>query len=267
MEKAYRFVCAHRRGISSLGGLLIGCVLAALGLFFDAPFLPLVLLAFVLVTILSVGIGQCSSRLLVSASKMLLDRCDPYPYQEELRTQLSYGYGLQLDTLLRVDFAMTLHHTGAHETAMNVMKNIPIDKKKAAQPVIQAIYYNNLAAFLTHAGDYAGAEPAWERFRELADGKARAPMTRHYAATRILAEAHHLYRIGEVRTALEKARTATEKTAMDRVTHAWFRAKCAIALEDQDTARRELNYVIAHGNKLAMVQDAWAMLKKLDLED
>lgn len=263
MDKVFRFACAHRKGVSRVAGAVIGLGISIPVLVFDWPFPVMLFLAFALILVYSVAMGQCSTRLLKPAADVLLERCDPYPYQEELRTHLGYWNGLQLDILLRVDFAMTLHHTGATETALNVMKNIPMNNK-GANPVIQAIYYNNLAAFLTHTGDCAGAEAAWEQFRKLAWGKAKKAMEKHYAATLVLAEAQHLYRIGEVPAALDKAAAAPEKTAMDRVCHAWFRAQCYSMLDNHDEARRELNYVIANGNKLSLVNDAWEMMKKLD---
>lgn len=264
MDQFYRFVAAHRRGVTAVVMVLLCALVFVLELYFDPSLGVLYLLTFLFGFPLIFGVTLCSVKLQNRALKVMVDSCDPYPYLEEMQTRLSYRNSPLQDILLRIDLAMALYNTGSTQVALNVMRNIPIDSKKAANPVIQAIYYNNLAALLAQTGDYAGAEEAWSKFAVLVKGKAKKAFDRHYPFIVILSEADHLYRTGEYAAALEKARLSTPKTAMERVEAAHFRAKCAIALEDHDTARRELNYVIANGNKLAVVSDAWEMLKKLD---
>lgn len=267
MDSFCRWVASHHKPVRTVLSVLLGLGIATLILRFDFPYLLAFLLIYPCSVLLVTALVSCGGRFQNRALRIMMDQCDPYPFLHELQTQLSYGYAPGYEMMLRLNLATALYNTGSAQVALNVMKLIPIEKKGRTNRLMKAMYYNNLTTFSSQMGDTAGAEDAYEKFLELANGKAKKALEKHYPQLMPLAEADHLYRIGEVRTALAKARTATEKTVMDRVTHAWFRAKCAIALEDYDTARRELNYVIAHGNKLAMVQDSWAMLKKLDLED
>lgn len=267
MEKFYRFMTAHRRQVVFVLELLVIAVMVVIIHRFDPPFLATILLTVLFVVPMIVGVAMCSVKLQDRATKIMVDRCDPYPFLQEMQIQLSYRNLPLQDTMLRINLAMALYNTGSTRVALNVMRNIPIDKKGSSNPALQGIYYNNLAAFLNHTGDHDGAEEAWAKFSELANGRMKKVFDKHYPIMVIMADADHLYRTGEYSAALEKARMAAPKTAMDRVECAYFRAKCAVAMGDTDTARRELNDVIAHGNKLALVDTARELLRSLDCED
>ncbi len=267
MDSFCRWVASHHKPVRTVLSVLLGLGIATLILRFDFPYLLAFLLIIPCSVLLVTALVSCGGRFLNRALRIMMDQCDPYPFLHELQTQLSYGYAPGYELTLRLNLATALYNTGSAQVALNVMKLIPIEKTGRATSLIKAMYYNNLTTFSSQMGDNAGAEDAYEKFLELANGMAKKALEKHYPQLMPLAEAGHLYRMGEYAAALEKCRSVPLNTAYDRVSNACFRARCAIALEDQDTARRELNYVIAHGNKLAMVQDAWAMLKKLDLED
>lgn len=264
MDSVCRWIASHYKSVRTILSMLLGGGLGMLILCFDLPIWLVFLLIYPCSVLLLTALTACGGRFQNRALKIMTEQCDPYPYLQELQTQLSYGYPSGIEIILRLNLATALHNTGSTQVGVNVMKLIPIEKKGRARSVTKAMYYNNLATFLSKTGDAAGAEEAYRKFRELSDGKAKKVLEKHYPHLTPLAEAGYLYTIGEYAAALEKCRGIPLKSAYDRVSIASFRAKCCIALDDPDSARRELNYVIANGNRLALVNDAWEMLKKLD---
>ena len=264
MDSVCRWIARHHKLTRTILSLLLGLCIAMVHLCLDVPFLLAILLIYPCSILLVTALTACGGRFQNRALKIMTEQCDPYPYLQELQTQLSYDYPPGIEIIVRLNLATALHNTGSTQVGVNVMKLIPIEEKGRARSVTKAMYYNNLATFLSHSGDAAGAEEAYRKFLELADGKAKKVLQKRYPHLRTLAEAGHLYATGEYAAALEKCRGIPPKSAYDRVSIASFRAKCCIALDDPDSARRELNYVIANGNRLALVNDAWEMLKKLD---
>ena len=263
MDSFCRWVASHHKFARTALGALLGALIAMLILVFDLPYV----LAFVLILVCSylvlVVLYACGGRFQKRAAAQMTGQCDPYPFLHELQTQLSYGYTPGYDASLRLNLATALHNTGATAVALDVMKRIPIEKKGMARALTKALYYNNLAAFLGETGDASGAEAAYRKFRELADGKAKKVLMKYYPHLSPMAEAGQLFRQEQYAAALEKCRGVPWTTLYDQVEKALFRARCSIGLGDHDSAREALRFVIENGNKLAAVDKARELLDSL----
>ena len=263
MDTVLRWMVRHQRAFRVLLALIYGLVLGALRIQMDVP----LALMIVLIIFGSVVLVLASSHPLIyfhkRALKIMTDECDPRPFLAEMQTMVSYGLSQPLDTVMRMDLATALHNSGSAQAALDVMAHISVEGNKKLNPIYKALYYNNLAFFRMEADDFAGAEEAYRRFRELARGGILKALTKSSDETVAMTEAEHLYRLGDYAAALENARQIRHKTASGKVDGALFRARCALALGDQTMARTELNYVIEHGNYLAAVDKARELLKDL----
>ena len=263
MDFFFRWLASHNKALRTTLAVLLGAGLGILRIRTDMPLILLIaLLLWGAILVSYVGIYPLI-RFQKRAMTIFTDQCDPYPFLQEMQTQVSYKLPEALNTVLRIDLAMALYKTGSVQTALNVMANIPIEGKKRVNPIHKAIYYNNLAFFRMESGDYSGAEEAYRCFLELVNSKSGKGMRKRLADTIAMGEVEHLYRMGDYAAAFEKVQRIHPPKLASQVETALIRSKCAIALEDQTSAREALNFVIEKGNKLISVAKARELLKEL----
>ena len=262
MDPFFRWMARNQKVMRICLAWILGTCLGILRLKTQMSWILLIPLLLWGVILLSTFVNYCYLRFQKRTMQIFYEQCDPYPFLDEIRTQFSYKLPPLHDTSLRINLAMALHNTGETQTAIDVMKNIQVDNKKAINSFSKVIYYNNLSVFYMETGDFAASEEAYRQFLELFTKLHRKAFEKQCNDMIVSAEAEHLYRVGQYAEALEMVKSAQLTTAHARVDGALFRAKCCIALGDQNTARQELNYVIDNGNKLAAVDKAWKMLKE-----
>ena len=83
-------------------------------------------------------------------------------------------------------------------------------------------------------------------------------------ATAQLSQAEVLYREGEHIQALRQAAGIKCTTKRQLLDTALLAAKCHISLEEPEMAREKLNYIVEHGNKLHIVEEAKVLLETLN---
>jgi tetratricopeptide (TPR) repeat protein len=263
MDSFFRWLASHNKALRTALALLLGGGLGILRIRTDMPLILLIALILWGAILFSCVAVYPLIRFQKRAMTVFTDQCDPYPFLQEMQTQVSYKLPEALHTVLRTDLAMALYNTGSLQTALNVMANIPIEGKKRVNPLHRAVYYNNLAFFRMETGDYSGSEEAYRRFLELVNAKSAKAMRKRLADTIAMGEVEHLYRIGDYATAFEKVQRIHPPKLASQVETALIRAKCAIALGNLDHARDSLNFVAQKGNKLFAVTKARELLKEL----
>ena len=263
MDSISRWIAKHQQIVYFTTCGVLGVLLAMMKTRFGLPFFPTILPVIAIVYIVALSIVSCGVRFQEHARKIMVEQCDPYPFLKEVQTQLSYSNFPFYEILLRINLANALYNTGATQAALDVMNRIPVEKKRSLKPHVKAMYYNNLASYLQDLGNISAAEDAYRKYAELADGKARKALMKHYPNLPPMAEAGHLYRMGEYAAAMEKCRAVVPATAYIRVSLAMLNARCAADLGDTEAARRELQFVLDNGNRLAVVDRAKALLETL----
>lgn len=264
MDSFCRWVAKHQKTVYYGLALLLGVLIAVLMLYFDLPALLGFALGITGVHAIAFSVAFCCGRFQEQTRKIMTEQCDPYPFLNELRTQLSYDNLPFHNAALRINFAAALHNTGSTQAALDVMRQIPLAQKKSASPALKAIYCNNLATYLQVLEDSPAAEDAYRQFRALAAEKKADKYLKKYSPSLVpMAEVEQLYRQGEYTAALERSRAIPVNSAYDRVHNTFLQARCSIALGDPDTARQALRFVIDHGNRLAVVDRAKALLDTL----
>lgn len=262
MEKLVRWIAKNRTLTMTAMVVVLGTLLGYLTVYLELSKPSFILLAVVWATAMVIIVNNCGSGLQNKALKVLNEQCDPYPFLEETREQLTYRNPPQTELVLKINHAMALRQTGEYQRSWEILHNIHIDKSAAISPMMKAVYYNNLTDILTHLGRYDEAEIWYRKTVQIINDLPKRSGARLYGV-RDAAIAEHFYRIGEYQAALERHSAAEVKHALSTVEAAMFRAKCAIALDDRETARKELDYVIEHGNRLYYVTEAREMLEKL----
>lgn len=258
MEKIIRFIAKNRYIMSMLCGIIVGCTVGALGALNDLPLGVSISIGLVFVIPVTFLITGCGPILQNRALKIMNENCDPYPFLEETRIQLSYPGNRASEILVKMNHAMALRCVGEYEQSWLILNAIHIDKYHYS-PVAKAVYYNNLTDILTLLGRNEEAE-VWYRKTVQVINDLPPKARKKLETARDLAIAEHFYRIGEYETALERRDAVTPANALARVENAIFRARCFLALEDRESARRELEYVIANGNRLHFVTEARSIL-------
>ena len=242
--------------------ILLGIVLGYLFVFIELSRPVELVLIFVWATAMVILVNNCGASLQNKALKILNEQCDPYPFLEETLVQLSYRNSPQMELALKINHALALRQCGEYQRSWEILHTIHIDKSAAFSPMMKAVYYNNLTDILTCMGRYDEAEIWYRKTVQIINDLPKRAGAQLYHA-RDLAIAEHFYRIGEYQPALERHSALEVKNALSAVEAAMFRARCAVALNDREMARKELEYVIAHGNRLYFVTEAREMLEKL----
>lgn len=208
-------------------------------------------------------ISMASGKLLQEPMEILDQQCDPYPYLEEIRRQMAIRQTGVQEQAAQINYALTLRMTGDNQKAAELLEQINIDRYPGATPYFKFIYYNNLSDAL-FAVERTLEARIWHRkakqiYEDLPEGK----MKQQYAHTIQLSEAESLYWEKDYDKALRKVAWISCRSQRTLLDAALLAAKCHIALEEPEKAREKLQYVVEHGNKLHIVQEAHGLLEAL----
>ena len=205
----------------------------------------------------------CKTRLLLLASKEMVERCNPQPLREEIERQLRKNRNEMREQLLLIDLSAALINQGDHAAAHEILKKINIDRFSGILPFQKFVYYNNLADACTNL-EYFDLADAWTQKalqnHENIKNKKQLKVT-HFSVQALKCEA--LYRKREYTMALQACSVLTFENLLQRVDTAFFTAKCLLALDRYEEAREALGFVIANGNKCGTVQKAQKLLERL----
>ncbi len=264
MKSVYRWMFEH----TGLCRLLL--ILGLLTFSFYAASIEYV--SFLTVYLIDLAIWFLARRFIESASGKLLrepheqldNHCDPYPLLEETQRQLASRFDGPQRQLVEMDYAVTLLETGQYHKAAEILENMNIDKFPVVSPYMKFGYYLNLLAVADFLGHREEAR-IWHRkcrqiFADLPHGKIKQTLTPSYE----IMEAEALYRDGNPKDALKKVAWIKLPNPRIVLDGAMLAAKCHISLEEPEKAREKLQYIIDHGNKLHMVQEAREILETLN---
>ena len=158
MKTFYRWIAGHPRISRAIMALVItGFCFVALNPNL-IPFLPRFLIIFLLLSSGFTFLNTIPEQLLREPLHILEQQCDPYPLLEELEKQLPLCREDLQGAVTRLNYAMALGHAGQHETALDVLRNVDLDRFPNASPFIRFFYYNSLADLHTRLNNYALAD-------------------------------------------------------------------------------------------------------------
>lgn len=263
MKSFYRWISEH--GILCRLVILLG--LTAFTIW--SATLPYV--SFLAVYLVDIFIWVVATRLIATAPGKLLQepldimnqQCDPYPFLEETKQQLSRHFQGPQQQLNEINYATALRMIGDNYKAAEILESLNIDRFPGTTPYIKFVYYNSLTDVL-FALDRTAEGVIWLRkalmiYRDLPENKIK----QQYAHTCELLEAEGMYHQKEYTQALQKAAWIKCESTRTLLDAALLAAKCHIALDEPEKAREKLQYVLDHGNWLHIAEEARLLLETL----
>lgn len=260
MRNYQRFVSRHR-WVMPVAACLMGVVYALFMAGLDAS--PWWGLLFLLIAFICLCQSLSASTVLqLPAIKALNDACDPYPLLDETTIQLTYVKNAGERATLTVNQAAALIELGQADKALTLLSAITLADLPPLPPAWLAYNVNTATAALD-TGDVARAQFLYEQSCSLPERVKEAKQRAAMADNLRLLSAELLLARGDAAAALPVVNAVTDAGLRTQVSKAWLYARIALTMDDRDTARQNLAYVLAHGNRLYVVQQARALMETL----
>lgn len=244
------------------GGIL--CTLYTLFLYLlDAPTWLIITVNICILISALLHPATCNNKLIIITNQDLVEDCDPYPLMEEIDRQLAANKSKQYEQLLLINKYVSWLYAGEYQKVFDTLNAINIDQFAGTPPHQKLSYYNNLNDICTKLG-YLEHADAWyqKQLQIYATIKSKA-LQKMFAYTMDSAKAMALYRKQEYTMAINAFSALPFKNRLQRIETSMFIAKCHLALNQKEEARRALCYITANGNKLALVEEAKTLLEQL----
>jgi tetratricopeptide (TPR) repeat protein len=264
MDKIYKWVSWNRR---LLNGLAWGLsffwifVLAVLKLYTTGIGILFVLF----IGFVSYFSRYCTNKMLQKTHALWIHHCDPYPYLKEVQRNQYYfkkHNALEFYTV----YGSLLIQTGEYHKACDVLLSFPAKKLAKMDGSKQFYYYYALAEWCRAAGRREEAEKAYQKAFALYREEKNEVIKEDIAKNMIDLEiSYHLF-CGEYKESMEKRKRESD-TLFDNVAHKMMNGEAYFYMGEYEKARECFLYVIAHGNRLYIVEEARDFLKKMNAED
>lgn len=266
MKSIYRWLAQHSAlcRFALLIGLTAFTIWAAS--FPYVPFLAVYLADLVLWVLLSRLIVDAPAKLLREPEDLMNQQCDPLPFLDETKRQLSTHVSGPQQQLNEINYATALRVVGENHKAAEILENINIDRFPGTTPYLKFAYYSNLADVL-FALDRTTEGLIWHRkaamiYRDLPETKIK----QQHADVHGVSQAEGLYYQKEYAQALQKVAQIRCESTRVLLDAALLAAKCHIALDEPEKAKEKLQYVADHGNRLYIVKEAQSLLETLETQ-
>lgn len=236
---------------------LFSCVLALQ----RAEWLSYLVLNALLLLISSIFVSIARSLCLNSTVHHFHALCDPEPTMREAERQLAIAKDDVYRKLLLINYYTMQSALGLYEKARDGLNTVNLDQSPAIPPYLKFVYYNNLSSVYDNLGQNEDAE----RHYQTAAHFYRTLKPKYQKACRISMDLLHAQAYIRNRTDLDRALQLLDQMSAtnenQRVGRAFTRAQVYLLQNRIDEARADLDFVIAHGNKLALVAEARELLK------
>lgn len=264
MNKVYRFMAKHRM----LSIILLSVVLCLAYTFSfwgrEASVVGIVLFNLLIIFVSIIFVNSSAVQLLKKAADELDNKCDPVPLLTETQELLKYKNTKAVNQLLLMDHAVALGKTGEFQKNYDILKSINIDELSSTLPITKVIYYNNLSSACAALGDNVQADIWYQKMIRMYISLPDNRMKKRIASTVNLTTAEAWCRRGDFDQALNTLTHTVPENLRQKVSIAMTYAEIFMKLNDFDTARANLQFVIANGNKLFEVNKAYELLQICD---
>lgn len=207
------------------------------------------------------------SALLKAPVDTLMNACDPYPYLEEAETQRSYSGNRSMKLGHITTLATALLEVGDYDRMDALLTSTPEETVRGAHPANQVVYCGLAANIYARQKNLQEMELWHDR---LLTAYQKVKLQKHRAWLEPMMVSHHAayrYARQEYAQGLQLLEDFPVRTLRDGVVQAYSLAKFHLALNEKETAREHLDFVIKNGNKLYVVTEARALLAKINSEE
>lgn len=236
----------------------------------NAPIVVYVIvdLLLILMSVMFVYTRRLKSNL--NAVKALQNICDPYPLIDSSTELMKYKWKKNDFFTLKLNLATGYLNIGEIQKGLDILKELE-GELVGTTPVVQMLYYNNLASALlemNRADEASAAFDKCETVITLAD-KSYKKLIEKSMSSVYLTKAELLLAKGETDEAMkligeiQGRDTFSGKNYRANVALHLLRGKAYLALGDKDSARENLQYVTRNGNALYDAVKAQRLLREI----
>lgn len=263
MKAFYRWMFHHQK-LAMIGFSVFLCgSYTALLWFFHAPVWLTVVTNLLLIFITYCTVSSSALKLLKYADEALQNQCDPYLLLKETEELLPKIKSDPLKQVVLIDYSAALSFIGEYQKAYDVLKEINIDKYASTSAAIKAVYYHNLASLCTELNDFETANLWYQKSEQLYVDLTNPKQKSQLDQTMRLGKVEDCIRKNEYDQAWNLLEEHKPKSKLEFVNHAFLAAKVLIAKGNREQARKQLQIVIANGNKTYSVTEAKTRLEQL----
>jgi len=203
------------------------------------------------------------TRFLNDAIRQYQNLCDPDVFLQECKRQLVSAQGATLRTSLLINYYTAQSGLGQFKQAYDGLIALNLDQS-TYHPYFKFVYYNNLSDICENLGLTESAEDWYQKAIQTYE-KMRPRFQKVVGGTKVLLEAQACIRNRtDLDRALQSLNGMNIRNLYTDVCRTITRAQVYLLQNRIEEARADLNYVIEHGNKLAMVSKAKELLKGIE---
>lgn len=263
MYKLQHFIAKHKLASFLTITIIVCMVYTSLLMQLNVPTWGLILVNLVLGFIVYAYVEYSADPIMKKASQELDDNCNPYPLLEETEKLLSYKNSEVVKQIILINHAVALRSIGDYQRNLDTLQALNIDKKAGMLPMNKVVYYNNLMDACGLLGKYEEADVWYSKMMLIHADITNQKQLESLEYTMQMAKVFHFYCNQDYEKALQLMQEIRPKTNQSAVEHAISYARIAIALEDRETAKQKLEFVVENGNLLYAVTEAKQMLGEI----
>lgn len=224
------------------------------------PLWGIVLVDLVLLLISLSFSTSCLNRVMKDSFQSLYKDCDPAPALQTSSELLQYKQPESSRQVLLINYCVALREMGEYQKALDILSSINIDKCSGTLPVTKVTYYNNLSDIYDLLEDPAQSEIWYSKMMQIYKDMPNNSFKKALGSAVSSATAAHLYRIGNYEEVIPVLKQMKTEDLAHNIDSALLWAKTSLQLQDTQTAKKQLQYVIENGNRLYAVTVAQDML-------
>ena len=201
-------------------------------------------------------------KLSIKKINLLNEKCDPYPFINEMEDQLSYNRSKTNEQYLLTMYCYGLLSIGDFKKVKEILESINIDKYNGILQITKVLYYMNLASAYLGLDDIEKAE-IWQNKSKQINNDVSKFQKRYNLELSNLNEIEITIRKKDYDKAINLIEQSSYINLKSVVRAALLLAGIYIAQERIEEAKVKLEFVIKSGNKLFDVQKAEQFLKEI----
>lgn len=241
---------------------LIPCALASWRLYSDnTPIVGIFLINVVFLLGIASAIALLRAHLLNKAARRYQKECDPEIFLRECARQIPTQKPCEYKNLLLINYYTSQIMLGEYQKALDGLLSITLASPKKRPTAIHFAYCNNLADVYDMLGQVESANHWYREATEIYRSFSKSYQLGYLSVFTLLEAQNCIRNRIDLDRALQLLDRMSATNEYQRVCRAFTLAQVLLLKNEPEQARVHLNYVIDHGNKLALVSEARELLK------
>ncbi len=255
-----KFISRHKGIVRCILVICFVIITIALIKYFNSQILGLAV-SFLIFFIFFMLLAFIDLHLTVKAMEELYTSCDCMPLYKRNEQFLKEKNPPNVKQNHIINYALCLHQMGKFNDALNLLLSITVTERSLIN--LKLIYYNNLSKVYGCLKNKDEAEKYYSISKDIYDNSLNNKLKNKYKILFTLSESEHFYRIGQYEKALSVIKSVEPSNLYEKVSKSYLLARISLKLNDIETAKKELDFVIKNGNTLYVVNEAKEILKKV----